>query len=60
MWPRFVPAEAAWARTDWIRYFSPMFLALASTLPLAFRRRYPVGVLLVVGASMAVWLLRGG
>ena len=37
-----------------------MFLALTSTLPLAFRRRYPVGVLLVVGASMAVWLLRGG
>ena len=60
VWPRFFPVEAAWARTDWIRYFSPMFLALASTLPLAFRRRYPVAVLLVIGASMAVWLLRGG
>ena len=60
VWPDFVPAQTAWARTDWVRYFSPVVLALASTLPLAFRRRYPVGVLLVVGASMAVWLVRGG
>ena len=60
VWPAFIPVPERWARTDWIRYFAPVFLALASTLPLAFRRRYPVGVLLVVGASMAVWLLRGG
>jgi signal transduction histidine kinase len=60
VWPGYVPVSDRWARTDWIHYLSPVFLALTSTLPLAFRRRYPVGVLLVVGVSMAVWLLRGG
>jgi len=60
VWPGYVPVPDRWARTDWIRYLAPMVLALASTLPLAYRRRYPVGVLLVIGASMAVWLLRGG
>jgi len=60
VWPGYVPVPDRWARTDWIRYLAPVVLALASTLPLAYRRRYPVGVLLVIGASMAVWLLRGG
>lgn len=60
VWPGFLPVQSVWYRMDWIGYLSPMLLALVSTLPLAFRRRYPVAVLLVIGASMAGWFLRGG
>ena len=60
VWPGFFPVQSVWYRMDWIGYLSPMLLALVSTLPLAFRRRYPVAVLLVIGASMAGWFLRGG
>jgi len=59
-WPGFVPPPERWARQDWVWYLSPLVLALVSTLPIAFRRRYPVAVLLVIGAAMVAWLLRGG
>ena len=59
-WPRYVPPPEAWARVDWIAYLSPMLLALVSTLPIAVRRRYPVAAVLVVGAVMAAWQVRGG
>ena len=59
-WPGFVPPPERWARQDWVWYLSPLVLALVSTLPIAFRRRYPVAVLLVIGAAMVGWLLRGG
>jgi signal transduction histidine kinase len=60
VYPGFVPPPERWLKQDWAWYLSPIVLALASTLPIALRRRYPVGVLLVVGASMVGWLLRGG
>jgi signal transduction histidine kinase len=60
VWPGFVPPPERWLKQDWGWYLSPMVLALASTLPIAFRRRYPVAVLLIVGVSMVGWLLRGG
>ena len=59
-WPGYVPVSQVWARMDWVAYLSPLVLALASTLPLAFRRRHPVAVLLIVGVAMVGWLLRGG
>jgi signal transduction histidine kinase len=60
VWPGYVPISRVWAQMDWMAYLSPLVLALVSTIPLAFRRRYPVAVLLVIGASMIGWLLRGG
>jgi signal transduction histidine kinase len=60
VWPGFVPHPERWARYDWVAYLSPFVLVLVSTLPIAFRRRYPVAVLLVIGAAMVGWLWRGG
>jgi signal transduction histidine kinase len=59
-WPGFVPSPARWLKQDWVWYLTPLLLSLVSTVPLAFRRRYPVAVLLVIGASMLGWLFRGG
>jgi signal transduction histidine kinase len=59
-WPGYVPRPENCGRVDWIAYLMPMLLALAATLPLALRRRYPVAVLLVNGAAMATWQVRGG
>jgi signal transduction histidine kinase len=59
-WPGYVPVSEVWPRFNWIGYLAPLALVLVSTLPLAFRRRYPVAVFLVIGVSMVGWLLRGG
>jgi signal transduction histidine kinase len=60
VWPGFVPPPERWLKQDWVWYLSPFVLVLVSTLPIAFRRRYPVAVLLVIGAAMVGWLWRGG
>ena len=41
-WPAYFPVPEAWLRVNWIPYLAPPVLAVVSTLPLAFRRRYPV------------------
>jgi signal transduction histidine kinase len=59
-WPGFVPPPERWLKQDWVWYLGPIVLSLVSTLPIAFRRRYPVAVLLVIGTAMVGWLFRGG
>jgi signal transduction histidine kinase len=60
IWPVALPAIDRWARVNWAIHAVPIALALASTLPLALRRRYPTATLLVVGTAMTAWLVRGG
>lgn len=54
-WPGHVPSPERWGRVNWLVYAGPTILALTGTLPLAWRRRYPVVVMLLSGYSALAW-----
>lgn len=60
VWPSHVPAPERWGRINWLVYAGPPLLALAGTVPLALRRRYPMAVMLVIGYSALLWDLLPG
>lgn len=55
VWPGYFPSPERWGRVDWLLYGGPPLLALAGTLPLVVRRRYPVAVMLIIGYAAFAW-----
>lgn len=55
VWPGYLPSPERWGRVDWLLYGGPPLLALAGTLPLVVRRRYPVAVMLIIGYAAFAW-----
>ena len=53
-WPGYLP-NPAFAGFDWVAYLAPFVLALAGTVPVALRRRYPIGVMLFLVATTPAW-----
>lgn len=55
VWPGHVPGPERWGRINWLVYAGPPLLALVGTVPLPWRRRYPVAVMLIIGYSALAW-----